>query len=803
MTPDDQLLRRYALAGDEAAFTELVHRYVDLVYSTAMRLLNGDAHLAQDVSQRVFTDLSRKAWKLSGRATVSGWLHTSVRYAAGKARRTEGRRRAREQEAYIMQDHSTSPDFPWEQLRPLLDEAVGRLRERDRDAVVLRYFQGKSHREVGAALGVNEEAARKRVERALEILRTHFARQGVTISAALLVAAISANSVQAAPSSLAATLSGTVAAGAGQAGVISTFLKTLYMTTTTKTSLMAAVFLAAATIPLFFQHQEIAQLREQLAGLQRSGARSGRGQNPAISQVGAAPRRLTPEEILAKITALKKQGWNWEKEWQAFVDSLNPADIALVAAGLNQQLPNPGQRWSFLKPLLVLWAKSDPQAALTYIDESQPGGLRDMEVEALVAGWTEKDPEAAAAWWRQLPDSRLRTDSAKTVIDALAEKNPAAAYEFALGTSAKLQSALIPDIFASWARTDPAAAVAQATQMGPSDLRGLAFRNVAQVWSENDPQAAQAWAESLPEGLYKTMALNMTIQGLAQANPKAATDYVLNLPPGQERDDCIGFLSRTLAENDPNAAWAVAQQLPDDKARQNALNALIGQYALTDPAAALTFMEEQGTSLSPANAKSLYSSIASNLAGNAPQAAVAAATSLPEGPNRDTYLSAAFSALVATSPADATKLISSLAADKQAAAVNRVALSLSFNSNPSGAMALVMSQPEGVITDSTFDSVFRNWAGSAPEAAGQWIRTLPAGTSQDTALQIYASALTKPSPATAAAWAEAISDESTRNTAIEKVAQSWLKTDPKAATAWLTQSSLPADRQQALLNPGN
>jgi len=802
MTPDDQLLRRYALAGDEAAFTELVHRYVDLVYSAALRLLNGDAHLAQDVSQRVFTDLSRKAWKLSGRATLSGWLHTSARYAAAKIRRTEGRRRAREQEAYIMQDHSTTPEIPWEQLRPLLDEAVGRLRERDRDAVVLRYFQGKSHREVGAALGVNEDAARKRVERALEILRTHFARQGVTISAALLVAAIGANSVQAAPTGLAATLSGAVAA-TGQAGVISTFLKTLYMTTTTKTSLMAAVFLAAAAIPLFFQHREIAQLREQLAGLQRSGARSGRGQNPAISQAAAAPRRLTPEEILAKITALKKQGWNWEKEWQTFVDSLNPADIAVVAAGLNQQLPNPEQRLSFLKPLLALWAKSDPSAALAYIDESQPGGLRDVEVEALLAGWTEQDPEAAAAWWRQLPDSRLRTDSAKTVIDALAGKNPAAAYEFAIGASAKLQSALIPDVFASWARTDPAAAVAQATQMEPSDLRGQAFYSVAKVWAENDPQAAQAWAESLPEGPYKTTALSMTIQGLAQANPKAATDYVLNLPPGQERDDSIGFLSRTLAENDPNAAWTMAQQLPDDKARQNALNAIIGQYALTDPAAALTFMEEQGTSLSPANAKSLYSSIAANLAGNAPQAAIAAAANLPDGPNRDTYLSTAFSALVATSPTDAEKLISSLPTDKQAAAVNRVASSMSFNSNPSGAMALVMSQPEGVITDSTFDSVFRNWTGSAPEAAGQWIKTLPAGATQDNALQIYVSALTKPSPATAAAWAEAISDESTRNTAIEKVAQSWLKTDPKAATAWLAQSSLPADRQQVLLNPGN
>src|SRR2546425_8572157 len=169
MNDDAQLLRRYAEAGSESAFSELVSQHIDLVYSAALRQVGGDAHLAQDVAQSVFADLARKARTVSRHEVLTGWLYQATGYAASKAVRTERRRATREKEAVAMQELSS--DASWEQLQPVLDEAMSRLGAKDRDAVLLRYFERKELRVVGDALGTSEEAARKRVGRALERLR--------------------------------------------------------------------------------------------------------------------------------------------------------------------------------------------------------------------------------------------------------------------------------------------------------------------------------------------------------------------------------------------------------------------------------------------------------------------------------------------------------------------------------------------------------------------------------------------------------------------------------------------------------
>lgn len=270
MTPDHELLAHYAARRDEAAFAELVRRHVDLVYSVVLRQAAGDAPLAQDVTQTVFLDLVRKAGELSRHATLAGWLHTSARFAASKAVRGEQRRRHHEQEASAMQETTTAA-VNWEQLRPLLDEGVGQLDEPDRDAIVLRFFEGKSHREVGTLLGLNENSANKRIERALEKLRAYFARRGVTASSVALAAAISENSVQAAPVGLAANVAGVAVAGKGAgvgtgAGVAAegVFLKILLMCTKNKILLAGVIVLIIATTWIFYLHspQETAAVAE-------------------------------------------------------------------------------------------------------------------------------------------------------------------------------------------------------------------------------------------------------------------------------------------------------------------------------------------------------------------------------------------------------------------------------------------------------------------------------------------------------------------------------------------------------------
>jgi RNA polymerase sigma factor (sigma-70 family) len=262
---DAELLQRYSASRCDAAFTELVKRYVDLVYSAALRQVGGDAHLAKDVVQAVFIDLARKAPSLSGRTLLAGWLYTSTCYAAAKTVRSETRWHTREQKANIMQQLSSdsAAEPAWEQLRPVLDAVMHQLEDRDRNAVLLRFFEGRSMAEVGARLGLSEDAARKRVGRALDKLRQFLARQGVTSTAAVLAPLLSGYAVTAAPVGLAASVAAAaLASTATSTGTGLAFLKIMTMTKL-KIAVVSALVIAGATTPLILQHQTQVQLRRE------------------------------------------------------------------------------------------------------------------------------------------------------------------------------------------------------------------------------------------------------------------------------------------------------------------------------------------------------------------------------------------------------------------------------------------------------------------------------------------------------------------------------------------------------------
>src|SRR5262245_47646553 len=212
---DQELLRAYAATGADDVFELLVTHYVDLVYSAAFRQ-TGNHATAQDVTQAVFVILARKAASLRRETVLAGWLFRAVRYAALDARKIDARRQLREQEAALMQqtDSVKETEGEWEQLAPLLDEALATLGQKDRDAVLLRFFEKKSFGEIGTVLGGNENSARVRVVRALQKLRGFLHRRGVAVSAIALSGALLSNSVQAAPPGLASALAGcTSAAG--------------------------------------------------------------------------------------------------------------------------------------------------------------------------------------------------------------------------------------------------------------------------------------------------------------------------------------------------------------------------------------------------------------------------------------------------------------------------------------------------------------------------------------------------------------------------------------------------------------
>ncbi|NOS68501.1 MAG: sigma-70 family RNA polymerase sigma factor [Verrucomicrobia bacterium] len=271
---DLKLLKRYTHDSAEDAFAEIVRRHVDLVHSAALRQVRS-LQLAEEVAQSAFTDLARNAAKLidTTRSThvLTAWLYQVTRRTAIDVVRREARRQLREQIATEMNAmNATTED--WTHIEPILDEAMHELDETDRAAILLRYFKNHDLRTVGATLGISDDAAQKRVSRAVERLREFFAKRGVTVGAGGLAGVISANAVQAAPVGLALAIS-TASALTGTTLATTatvTATKAIAMTALQKTIVTATIAaLAGAGI---YEARQASQLRGQVERLQQTRA---------------------------------------------------------------------------------------------------------------------------------------------------------------------------------------------------------------------------------------------------------------------------------------------------------------------------------------------------------------------------------------------------------------------------------------------------------------------------------------------------------------------------------------------------
>jgi len=219
---DWQQLQHYVKTGSEEAFNGLVTRYGDMVYSACLRELR-DPSLAEDAAQAVFIILAKKAKSIRRGIVLSGWLFRTAKYTSSNTLTVESRRKKHEKEASIMALAKPKTAEEWARVAPVLNEALMKLSEKNRNSILLRFFEGKSHAEVGTALGISKDAAERRVARAVEKLRKFFLKRGVALSGAFLATLLSANAVQAAPAGFAAGCGaaaiGGTAAGAAVSGV--------------------------------------------------------------------------------------------------------------------------------------------------------------------------------------------------------------------------------------------------------------------------------------------------------------------------------------------------------------------------------------------------------------------------------------------------------------------------------------------------------------------------------------------------------------------------------------------------------
>ncbi|MBI2513757.1 MAG: sigma-70 family RNA polymerase sigma factor [Opitutae bacterium] len=301
MSNDAELLRSYLQCRDEGAFTELVRRHVDVVYAAALRRANGRAHLAEEITQRVFCDLARKAAPLVDHPVLIGWLHRSTRYAAIDALRGEMRREKLGRELTAMTDPTpdSEPAVPWEQLRPVLDAALDELPARDRELVLLRHFSGLTFADAGARLGLREDAARRRTERALDKLRGVLARRGVTSTTAALGVLLANQPLVAAPAGVAASVSA-AALAAAPAGAVASAVTFFLMNKVAASALSALVAVGLTTVVWTSvardRDPELESLRAENAKLTRATAAGA----PASETAAVASEYATTATAIAR-----------------------------------------------------------------------------------------------------------------------------------------------------------------------------------------------------------------------------------------------------------------------------------------------------------------------------------------------------------------------------------------------------------------------------------------------------------------------------------------------------------------------
>jgi RNA polymerase sigma factor (sigma-70 family) len=411
MTESRALLSEYAENRTESAFRDLVVCYIDLVYSTALRRVGGDVHLAQDVAQTVFLHLAKKARRLPKNVMLGGWLHQATCNVAATVTRAERRRHLRETQAFQMNTlHKDSTDS-MERVAPILDEAISQLPGEDRTAILLRFFERRDFRSIGEAIGSTEDAARMRVNRALDKLQSLMKHRGVTIPVAALATGLAAEAVAVAPAGLALSIAGSALGAGASTSTAFTTLKIMTMTKL-KFSIVGTALVAGVAAPLVISHQnqsrlagENASLRRQVEQLAQTAAENERLSNEVVqannSQVLTREQASELLRLRGEVGSLRGEKQEWERLQAALTAERNfqASKAADVKGG-----KVPKESWAFV-------GYSSPEASLQSVLCAMSKG----DVKSFLAGATPETQKLISQQYAGKSESELASSLADEI----------------------------------------------------------------------------------------------------------------------------------------------------------------------------------------------------------------------------------------------------------------------------------------------------------------------------------------------------------------------------------------------------
>ena len=602
---DADLLGVFARSRSEAAFRALVDRHLDHVHSVAWRVTRSH-DLAADVAQLVFVRLAERHRHLPAGLSLAAWLHMNTRSLAIDLVRAEVARRRREQE-FSHGSIMNPPDAAnWSVLESSLDEAVEALPAPDRDAILLRFYQKHTHAGVGRHLGVNEDAARMRVQRALEKLRELLARRGVTTTAAALAVTLPIHAVSAAPPALAASIS---SAAIGTAAIEATTLTTA-TAIMTKSHAATAAAIAIALPIIVLQYSDNQRLRAEAAGLRdRAGALaaqlsslpSSADDQTSLSQEAVADPAATlrPPATLREILA-QSDSMGRIRALLEFADTVPTGDIAAVVEELRNSTPewDPDAKM-LMRVLLTRWARENPDAALASLKTMDI--KKGEEASTLLSGLAAADPQRAAAWLTD-PENRLVDFPvmgqilAGSIGKEWVRQDPAAAMAWAANLPDAQRSGALVGVLGTLVGTDPGRAASLATQLD-EDAGGARRRvigDIAQAWAKSSPAEAMVWARSLP-GDDGTTAMLKSLESWSRNDPAAAAQHLDQLAAEPYSGEALRLVTESWVRQAPNDAATWLANREEGEAKNTAMGTVMWNWTKQNPEAASTWLADQAS----------------------------------------------------------------------------------------------------------------------------------------------------------------------------------------------------------------